>query len=159
MEQITRPRGDTNEITTHDEPVIYDYDASTATPPPPVTFAEAERHNPYALLTELHDHGMNWPLRHEHPPNPAHHLAELALSAAVVSWWSRWQPVAMHRALAAGASLAEVAAAAGISKAEVRKQWLAWVEDQERLFLDCGLGVDPLEANAIRQRLARRRPG
>ncbi|MDT5040079.1 MAG: hypothetical protein QOE51_1064 [Actinoplanes sp.] len=39
------------------------------------------------------------------------HLTELALSAAVVAWWSRWQPIAMHRAFLAGVSLAEVATA------------------------------------------------
>ena len=42
---------------------------------PPVTFAEAEAHNAYTLLTEL------------------------ALSAAVVAWWFCWQAIMVHRAM------------------------------------------------------------
>jgi hypothetical protein len=83
MEQVPEQSGDTHEITTHDEPVVYNGHAADA--PPPVTFAEAERHNPYTLLTELYDHARTFNVDHERPPDAAHHLAELALSTAVVS--------------------------------------------------------------------------
>ena len=41
-------------------------------------------------------------------------LAELALAAAVMSWWSRWQPVTIHAALRTGADVADIAAATGL---------------------------------------------
>src|SRR5436305_14389999 len=126
MEEINQPRGDADEITSgqHTQPdqerdqyalpsEVPVYQAEAPGQRPPVTFTEAEAHNPFALLTELHDHAMALRL-HEKPPT--FHLTELALSAAVVAWWSRWQPVAMHRAFLAGATLAEVEAAVGTTE-------------------------------------------
>src|SRR5947207_11811235 len=107
MEHPNQPRGAADEITAqpytepeHDvvPPEVPVYQAETPGQRPPVTFAEAEAHNPFALLAELHDHAMALRI-HEKPPD--FHLTELALSAAVVAWWSRWQPIAMHRALLA----------------------------------------------------------
>jgi hypothetical protein len=89
---------------------------------------------------------------HEKPA--AFHLTELALSAAVVAWWSRWQPIAMHRALLAGASLAEVAAATGLSEADAHERWSAWAEQQSQLVIAGRLGVEPEEVAAIRERLS-----
>lgn len=153
MEQINQPRGDKNEITTHDEPVIYDGPATEARPP--VTFAEAEQHNAFTLLAELHHHALTFDAEHGRPQDASHHLAELALSSAVVSWWSRWQPISMHRAFLAGASLTEVAAAAGASETEAYEHWSRWAEAQAGLHLGSKLGVDPAEADAIRTRLDR----
>jgi hypothetical protein len=65
----------------------------------------------------------------------------------------------MHRAFVAGASLTEVAAAAGTTEAEAYGRWSAWAEGQERLFLDSGLGVDPVEAEMIQAGLAMEAPG
>src|SRR2546429_4133290 len=130
-------RGDTNEISRHHE-----HQAPTVDPRPPLTFAEAEAHNPFALLSELHDHAMALRL-HEKPPT--FHLTELALSAAVVAWWSRWQPIAMHRALLAGASLAEVAAAAGTTEAEAYNRWNEWADVQSKSVIAGRRGVEPNE--------------
>lgn len=150
MEQINQPRGEANKITTHDEPV---YDGRTSGAPPPVTFAEAEQHNPFTLLAELHNHALTFDAGGRRPQGSAHHLAELALSAAVVSWWSRWQPISMHRAFLASASLAEVAAAAGATEAEAYERWSRWAEAQSGLHLGGKLGVDVAEADAIRARI------
>lgn len=151
MEKINQPRGAANEITTHDEPLIYDGRATEI--PPPVTFTEAERHNPFTLLAELHDHGLTFDAESRRPKDPRHHLAELALSAAVVSWWSRWQPISMHRAFLTGASLAEVAAAAGTTEAEAYERWERWAEAQTQLVIAGRRGVEPDEVDAIRARL------
>jgi hypothetical protein len=145
-----QPRGDRNDITAHDEPVIRD---QRSTDEPPLTFAAAEQHNAYALLTELHDHALTFDVEGKRPSDPKHHLAELALSAAVVAWWSRWQPITMHRALLAGANLAEVAAAAGTTEAEAYTQWSGWADTQSELIIAGRRGVDPDEAAAIRARL------
>src|SRR2546421_7122927 len=149
MEQINQPRGAADEITAQPHepelPVIPTevpvprYQAEVPGQRPPVTFTEAEAHNPFALLTELHDHAMALRL-HEKPPT--FHLTELALSAAVVAWWSRWQPIAMHRALLAGASLAEVAAAAGTTEAEAYATWSTWADRQAALVIAGKSGVD-----------------
>jgi hypothetical protein len=122
MEHLRQPEGDRNEITTNDQA------APDAAATLPLTFAgEGKR-----------------------PEASAHHLAELALSAAVVAWWSRWQPIAMHRAFLNGASLAEVAMAVGVTGAEAYDPWSAWAEGQMQLWHDSGLGVNPDEADAIR---------
>ncbi|MDQ7903061.1 hypothetical protein RB614_00815 [Phytohabitans sp. ZYX-F-186] len=151
MEQINQPRGAARDITTHDEPVIYEREAET---PVPLTCAEAEQHNPYTLLTELRDHALTVTTDGERPQDSSHHLAELALSSAVVAWWSRWQPLSMHRAFAAGASLAEVAAAAGTTEAEAYDRWERWAERQSKVRIGGRLSVEPSEVAAIRRRLA-----
>jgi hypothetical protein len=120
----------------------------------PLTFAEAEAHNPYSLLTELHEHTMALDVEGRRPEDAAaHHLGELALSAAVVAWWSRWQPITMDRALGAGASLGEVAAAAGVDEAEAYRRWSEWAGRQSELVIGGRPGVDPDEVAAIRERV------
>ncbi len=160
MEQINQPRGDADEITRQQSdqsqqqaflPEVPVYRPEAAGQRPPVTFAEAEAHNPFALLTELRDHAMALRV-HEKPA--AFHLTELALSAAVVAWWSRWQPIAMHRAFVAGASLAEVAAAAGTSEAEAYQCWALWAERQS--VIAGHAGIDPDEVARIHARLGYR---
>lgn len=153
MEQTSQPRGDQNEIATHDEPVVHHGRAEST--PPPLTFAEAEQHNPFRLLVELYDHAMIV----DRQAAPAdHHLAELALSAAVVAWWSRWLPLTMHRAFAGGASLTEVAAAAGTLQSEAYQCWSAWAEAQSRALILGRPGVDPGEVATIRAQLAAELP-
>lgn len=153
MEQINQSRGVPSEISTHDEPVIYD----GRTAPPPVTFTEAERRNAYTLLTELHDHALTLDADGRRPDDPRHHLAELALSAAVVAWWSRWQPISMHRAFLAGATLAEIAAATGTTESEAYERWEQWAERQSKLLIGSKPGVEPDEVATIRSRIARSR--
>jgi hypothetical protein len=147
-----QPRGEANDITTHDEPIVYDRSASDA--PPPLTFAEAEQHNPFASLIELHDHAMALDVEGKRPDNPRHHLAELALSAAVVAWWSRWQPISIHRAFVAGASLADVAAAIGSTEADAYDRWSRWADTQTKLIVAGHPSVEPSAVTAIRVRLA-----
>jgi hypothetical protein len=149
MEQ--QPRGARSKITAHDEPVFYGRQMAGASPP--LTFAEAEQHNAYALLIELHEHAMTFDAEGRRPDNPRHHLAELALSSAVLSWWSRWQPISIHRALIAGASLTDVAAAAGTTEAEAYERWSEWATRQEQTIINGQRGVAPAEVAAIRARI------
>lgn len=121
----------------------------------PRTFIDAESLNGYAVLTLLHDHAMRLNDSGERTDEADHHLTELALSAAVVSWWSRWQPISMHRALVAGSTLAEVAAAVGSTEDETYDRWSVWAEQQTRLWLRGAphTGLDPAEATSVRTRL------
>lgn len=166
MEQINHPRGDADEITSQ-QPIQTDqltspldvprYRAEAPAQRSPLTFEEAEAHNPFALLGELRDHAMA--LRIDEKP-PEFHLTELALSAAVVAWWSRWQPIAMHRAFVAGANLAEVAAATGVDESEAYERWSRWAQRQSTLRTDTGrLGIDLAELAEVRARIEPRMPG
>jgi hypothetical protein len=152
MEHLHQPRGDAREITDQQlqlsDPSV---DTSEAPPRPPVTFAEAEVHNPYAVLVELHDHALS---RTAEAP-ATFHLTELALSAAAVAWWSRWQPISMHRALVAGANLTDVAKAIGTTEADAYQRWSDWADAQAELIINGRQGVDPAEVTAVRERLDR----
>lgn len=75
----------------------------------PCGLDEAERINPFQVLPNLNDHA---PTRSEAPGSEGA-LAELALATATMAWWTRWQPLAIHAALRAGTSVAEVALASG----------------------------------------------
>ncbi|WP_327006425.1 hypothetical protein OHA72_03560 [Dactylosporangium sp. NBC_01737] len=116
---------------------------------PPVRFFDAEKVNPFQVLLELHSHAIG------RPATPSQHdvLAELALAAAVVSWWSRWQPMSIHAALRTGADLADVAAATGLDPADVIRRWLRWAEVQTRLTIGGRPAVDVEEVRTIGRRL------
>jgi hypothetical protein len=154
MEQINaQQNGDREAITSQDRqasPIIKDIETERSQHlAPPLTFAEAASHNAFYLLTELREHAIG--TYGETTPEP--HLAELALSAAVVASWSRWQPISMHRAFLAGATLTEVAAAAGTTEAEAYMRWEQWTDGQTQLLFDGLPGVDPNEIDAIRTRI------
>ncbi|WP_435123341.1 hypothetical protein [Micromonospora tulbaghiae] len=116
---------------------------------PPVRFADAEEINPFQLLLDLHDHAV------ARTPGTGLDdvLTELALSAAVVSWWTRWQPSMIHAALLAGADLMDVAEATGLDASDVVRRWRRWADVQTRLDIGGRLSVDPVEVRAIEQRL------
>jgi hypothetical protein len=171
MEKTNQPEGDRNEITSqpitsgqdgplHHQPdqlekIIYEAPAEE----PPTTFAEAEQRNAYTLLHELYDHGVTADIEGERRNDPRHHLTGLALSSAVVAWWSRWQPIMMHRALKAGASLADVAAAAGVPETEVNERWSTWAEQQTQVMVGDWRSLDPAEAETVREHIRRTATG
>ncbi|MEV0398092.1 hypothetical protein [Polymorphospora rubra] len=116
---------------------------------PPVRFADAEQINPFELLIDLHDHAV----ARTAASGRLDILAELALSAAVVSWWTRWQPLMIHSALRAGADLADIADATGLEIGEVVRRWRRWTDVQTRLDIGGRPAVDAAEVRAIERRL------
>ncbi|NJP32861.1 hypothetical protein [Micromonospora thermarum] len=112
-------------------------------------FVDAEVINPFKLLVDLHDHAVARTAARGR--NDA--LAELALSAVVVSWWTRWQPTMIHAALRAGAGLADIAEATGLEVGEVVRRWRRWTDVQTRLDIGGRPALDPTEVRAIAQRL------
>ncbi|WP_431942364.1 hypothetical protein [Micromonospora marina] len=116
---------------------------------PLVRFADAEEINPFQLLLDLHDHAV------ARTPGPRLDdvLTELALSAAVVSWWTRWQPSMIHTALRAGADLTDIAKATGLDASDVLRRWRRWADVQTRLDIGGRLSMDPIEVRAIERRL------
>ena len=116
---------------------------------PPVRFADAERLNPYQLLLDLHDHALG----RSTDPAQEEVLAELALAAAVVAWWSRWQPLTIHTALRAGSGLADITAATGLDQHEVVRRWRTWTEVQTRLIIGGRPALDAEDVRTIGERL------
>jgi hypothetical protein len=101
------------------------------------------------LLLELYEQAM----RSGVAPSADDALGELALSAGVIHWRYRWQPITMHRALLAGASLSRVAEALGVEPAEVCRRWEHWAEVQTALIIAGRPAVDPDEFAVLRDRL------
>ncbi|MDW5330641.1 hypothetical protein [Plantactinospora sp. KLBMP9567] len=115
---------------------------------PPVRFTDAEEINPFQLL-DLHGHAV---ARTPESGRVAV-LADLALSAAMVSWWTRWQPSTIHTALRASADLTDVAKATGLDASDVLRWWRRWADVQTRLDIGGRPSVDPIEIRAIERRL------
>ncbi|MEV0391783.1 hypothetical protein [Polymorphospora rubra] len=116
---------------------------------PPVRFDDAEQINPFELLIDLHDHAV----ARTAASGRDDALAELALSAAVVSWWTRWQPLMIHAALRAGADLADIADATGLEIGEVVHRWRRWTDVQTRLDIGGRPALDAAKVRAIEERL------
>jgi hypothetical protein len=108
----------------------------------PLTFAEAEQLPPYELARLWGS--QPWPVRVSSEVatergipvrTVEHELQELAVMAALQSWLDRWEPLLIHRALSTGASVDQVAAAAGATPAEVATRWQEWSSGQRQLWL------------------------
>src|SRR6266508_2028300 len=112
-------------------------------------FADAEKINPFRLLLDLHDHVFTRPVR----LGSGDALAELALSAAVVSWWTRWQPSQIHAALRAEADLTDIAAATGLEPCDIVRRWRRWADVQSRLNIEGRPALDVNEVQGIERRL------
>ncbi len=116
----------------------------------PVRFADAEKINPFQLLVDLHDHVLTRPARY----GRGEALAELALSAAVVSWWTRWQPSLIHTALRAGADVAAIVAATGLQPRDIIRRWCQWADVQSRLDIGGRPALDIADVQRVQRRLA-----
>lgn len=57
-------------------------------------------------------------------------LAELALSSAMVTWWSHLQPEIIHRAIVCGVSLGQISAALGVDELRAYDTWATWADEQ-----------------------------
>jgi hypothetical protein len=65
------------------------------------------------------------------------------VEAMILEWIGRGVMAGIHRALAAGADPARVAAAAGTSLREISAGWRTWAQEQLLLEARCpGLGLD-----------------
>lgn len=94
------------------------------TDPPrrPITFRAAEDISPYDLA-DLWTDRQAWPVEKR---TLYDELAELAVMSALAAWLQRWQPVAIHSAILAGARPEAVAAALGSSADMAFQRWREW---------------------------------
>ncbi|WP_163511396.1 hypothetical protein [Fodinicola acaciae] len=85
----------------------------------------------------------------------AEELEELAVMSTLVSWLVRWSPITMHRALLAGATVEQVAAAAGDTVAAVAERWQRWAAGQRHLNqTNQKFGMPPAEYDKVAELLA-----
>ena len=118
--------------------------------PRPVTFSAAEDLNPFDLA-ELWADRMAWPVDGR---TPYDELAELAVMSALARWLQRWQPIAIHSAMLAGARPEAVAAALGDSVDVAHQRWHEWATRQRDLIIGSRPGITQDEYEVVAQRFA-----
>jgi hypothetical protein len=95
------------------------------------------------------------------PLTVTEHLELLAAGELLARYYRH--PAHAHRALQAGATWAQVAAATGRSEDQARRDYREWAEDEHRLWADCNgeFGIDAAEyaAAIARTDIAAAQPG
>jgi len=119
-------------------------------PPRPITFRAAEDLNPFELA-ELWADRTAWPVDQR---TPYDELAELAVMSALRTWLQRWQPIAIHSAMRAGARPEAVAGALGNSLDMAFQRWHEWAVQQRDLIVGSRPGITEGEYEAVAQRFA-----
>jgi hypothetical protein len=86
--------------------------------------------------------------RSSEPLTVTEHLELLAAGEMLARYYRH--PAHAHRALQAGATWAQVAAATGRDEAQARRDYREWAEDEHRLWADCNgdFGIDEAEYSA-----------
>lgn len=119
-------------------------------PPRPVTLNAAEGLGAFELA-ELWADRMAWPLNER---TQYDELAELAVMSALSQWLRRWQPIAIHSAMLAGARPDAVAGALGESIDVAYQRWHEWATRQRDFVAGGKLGITQDEYNAVAERFA-----
>lgn len=116
----------------------------------PVTFHAAESLGPFELA-QLWADVTAWPTGER----TAHdELAELACMSALAKWMTRWQPVAIHGAVLAGARMDAVAVALGSSLQVAFDRWSEWASRQRDFVADGKPGITEDEYEAVARRFS-----
>ena len=110
----------------------------------PVTFNAAENLGAFELA-QLWADRTAWPIDER---TVYHELAELACMSALGKWLKRWQPIAIHGAMLAGARPEAVAGALGDSLQVAFDRWHEWALRQ-RDFVVGRPGITQDEYDAV----------
>jgi hypothetical protein len=119
-------------------------------PERPVTFRAAEDLGAFQLA-ELWADRVAWPVIER---TPYDELAELAVMSALAKWLTRWQPIAIHSAVLAGARMESIAGALGNSLQVAFDRWNEWASHQREFLTDGKLGITEEEYEAVARRFA-----
>jgi|SRR5271165_298528 len=119
-------------------------------PERPITFNAAEDLGAFGLA-ELWADRTAWPLSERAAYDE---LAELATMSALAKWLTRWQPIAIHSAVLAGARMEAIAGALGNSLQVAFDRWREWASRQRDFIIDGRPGVTEDEYEAVAQRFA-----
>ena len=116
----------------------------------PVTFSAAESLGPFELA-QLWADRTAWPIDER---TPYDELAELACMSALATWLRRWQPIAIHGAMLAGAKSEAVAGALGDSLQVAFECWHEWASRQRDFIVNGKPGVTQDDYEAVARRFA-----
>ncbi len=120
------------------------------TPERPITFKAAEDLGAFQLA-ELWADRTAWPISER---TAYDELAELATMSALAKWLTRWQPIAIHGAMLAGAKPEAVAGALGNSLQVAFDRWHEWAARQRDFIIDDKPGITEGEYEAVARRFA-----
>jgi hypothetical protein len=118
------------------------------TPERPITFNAAEDLGAFQLA-ELWADRTAWPINER---TAYDELAELATMSALSKWLTRWQPIAIHSAVLAGARMEAIAGALGNSLQVAFDRWHEWASRQREFLTDGKLGITEEEYQAVVRR-------
>lgn len=83
-------------------------------------------------------------------------LEQIAVMAGLARWLTNWLPIHVHSAVQAGATVADVAAAIDLTRAEVAARWAEWAVGQRALYEQyhddeflAGVGMTPDEYHDV----------
>lgn len=81
-------------------------------------------------------------------------LSELAVMSALGKWLRRWQPIAIHGAMLAGARPEAVAGALGNSLQVAYERWYGWAVRQRDFITSGSQGITAEEFDTVARRFA-----
>jgi hypothetical protein len=115
------------------------------TPSRPITFHAAENLDPFELA-QLWSDRTAWPLDER---TQYDELSELAVMSALGTWLRRWQPIAIHSAVLAGARPEAVAGALGDTVEVTFARWREWALCQRDFIIGGKPGITTEEYEEV----------
>lgn len=116
----------------------------------PITFRAAEELGAFELA-QLWADRTAWPINER---TAYDELGELATMSALAKWLRRWQPIAIHSAVLAGARMESIAGALGNSLQVAFDRWHEWASRQREFIVDGKPGITEDEYQAVARRFA-----
>lgn len=117
-------------------------------PARPITFRVAEGLGPFDLA-QLWADRTAWPIDER---NQYDELSELAVMSALAKWLRRWQPIAIHGAILAGARPEAVAGALGDTVEAAFHRWREWALRQREFIISGTTSITTDEYNTVSRR-------
>lgn len=120
------------------------------TPALPITFRAAEELGAFELA-QLWSDRTAWPVDER---TQYDELAELAIMSALGKWLRRWQPIAIHSAMLAGARPEAIEAALGNNLQVAYDRWHEWALRHRDFIIAGRPGITAEEYDAVLRRFA-----
>ena len=117
-------------------------------PSRPITFRAAEDLGAFELA-QLWADRTAWPIDER---TQYDELSELAVMSALGKWLRRWQPIAIHSAMLAGARPEALEAALGNSLQAAFDRWHEWALHQRDFIIDGKPGITAEEYTTVARR-------
>ena len=124
--------------------------AELGAPERPITFRAAEELGAFELA-QLWADCTAWNLNER---TAYDELAELACMSALAKWLARWQPIAIHSAVLAGARIEAIAGALGGSLQAAFDCWQEWASRQRDFIVSGKPSITEDEYETVAQRFA-----